>query len=828
MLYLDAPIGPIRGMMIYRDHQDEGLFHYVPERPRLALNDGVPEFVFLKYRRDITDNPAFDPETKQELGGGFLAFTVDLGVSDEELDEIKGELAQFASGEVRLAPIQFRKGSVRLSISKDTAEAPDAPPDAPRGLTFFEETYGATEPSLFGFNRATFAIILSQEGATLLEAGMRSGISPIGVIYDLEFLGLRPAFNVKITAEYHRIYEHLEVQFGARGQIYAVALAVDIAAAFQKLRDEGAIKVEVLNFTDDEDLTKKADEAFNWFKTELLKDFFKSSLEPPSFMRQGGPGGLAGQLQQLLGALGGSDTTTPSPQRGQPTTTPPTSAPPPENQASGVTSTTETNRAAANTGGGAGGTGGTGASNISPFQVGFSLKFYRQEELKTRTFEYSMQAAVARDAAPQGMFATLVANLDLNRAIREVSLDDDFFDRLVATVSMGADLQAAGISAVAVNLEYPAERKPGQEPEHVDGFLFRPDQLDPRTFTCWLDARKQLGYRYQMDIHFRPDSPWLGPDPHVTSEWAVSKARQLALNPLDELELFDLEVALGAIAGGTVAEVHVDLRYADSGSGFRAERTLVVRPGAPAEHWRLRLTRPETRVYEHRATYVLADGARIVTPWATAPLTLERQSLVVPDPFQGKLNIRLVPLLDPANLIEAVLDISYRDPDTGYERRVQEVFSPDDPNSMKRRTLSLPTLAPGQPEYSYALTVVRADGSIYATDPTPTDDSALTITDGPGVPFRVAVQLVGPQLASAGLLALKVDLVGPGDEPDRDTALFTPSQAAPQAVTLVQEPGEGTFTYRYAVTAYDQQGRPRPAGGGQSSDRTLLITVPAA
>src|SRR4051812_46074504 len=65
MLYLDKPIGPIQGMMIYADHANPNLFYYVPERPRLARNDGTPEFVYLKYRRDITDNPAFDPDTKQ-------------------------------------------------------------------------------------------------------------------------------------------------------------------------------------------------------------------------------------------------------------------------------------------------------------------------------------------------------------------------------------------------------------------------------------------------------------------------------------------------------------------------------------------------------------------------------------------------------------------------------------------------------------------------------------------------------------------------------------------------------------------------------------------
>ncbi len=95
MLYLDSPIGTIGGLMLYRDHQNRNLFYYVAERPRLALNDGVPEFLFLKYRRDITDNAEFDAE-KDSLGGGFLSFTVDLSVDEKQLDNIKRDLREFA------------------------------------------------------------------------------------------------------------------------------------------------------------------------------------------------------------------------------------------------------------------------------------------------------------------------------------------------------------------------------------------------------------------------------------------------------------------------------------------------------------------------------------------------------------------------------------------------------------------------------------------------------------------------------------------------------------------------------------------------------------
>src|SRR5689334_3895801 len=102
MLYLDKPIGPIHGFTVYRDNEDTSYYYYIRERPRLAINDGIAEFLFLKYRRDLTDNPTLDPSIKQSLGGGFLSFTVDLGADEQELAALKRGLAEFADGDINL------------------------------------------------------------------------------------------------------------------------------------------------------------------------------------------------------------------------------------------------------------------------------------------------------------------------------------------------------------------------------------------------------------------------------------------------------------------------------------------------------------------------------------------------------------------------------------------------------------------------------------------------------------------------------------------------------------------------------------------------------
>ena len=821
MLYLDKPIGPIKGMMIYRDHEDRNLFYYVPERPRLARNDGVPEFIYLKYKRDITDNPAFDPSTKAELGGGFLSFTVDLGIDDTQLDDIKHELSKFADGEVKLSPIQFRKGSVRLSISKDTADAPNAQPGQPRGLTFFEDPVGTSKPSLFGFNRATFTVVLTQEAATLFEAAFRSGISPIGVIYDLELLGLRPAFNVKITADYKRIYDHLEIQFGAKGEIYGVALAVDIGVAFQKLRDNGSIKVEVLSFTDDANLRKQADDAFDWFKKELLKDFFQSALEPPSFMKQPTNTDMVGRLQGLLQGFGASQPTASAvPVRGTPTQEPPTSAPPSRALADGVSPTSELNRTdATNTQNPGGGAHSGADTKVSPFQIGFSLKYYHQEELKVREFEYSEQAAVAQNVAPQGLFTTTIAGVNLSRAIKEVNLDSDFFKRLVTTVSISDDFAAAGLSMVGVNLEYPGERPATEEPMHVDGFVFKPDDLAPKIFTTWLNEKKQLTYRYKMDVHFKPDAVWVGKDAQATTDWIVVRDRQLILDPMNQLALSNIEIALGNMSSGQVSQVQAELSYEDTTNNFKVKQTFLMKPGDTSKYWKLRLSNPSLTMYQYRLTYFLQGDVRIQTDW----LSSNDQTLVVNEPYKGTLDLRLVPLLDATTLLEADVDLVYHEGPTGYTRRIQKTFTPAD---LKSQPISIPTLMENPSTFTYTVTIIRTDGSSYVSPPITVDTPIAIISEGAGVTHRIQVKLPTRNITDAGLVAIKVDLQGLGDNPDIDTILFTPSQTDDKFPVLVQPDQGGPFTYKYTVTGYTDQGVPVPGDTGTASSSVLIVKIP--
>src|SRR5437667_1811777 len=129
---------------------------------------------------------------------------------------------------------------------------------------------------MHGDNTAAFSLTLSQEGALIMEQAFKQGTAPVGVVYDLKFTGIRPALDVKITADFKRIYQSFSASL--TGQYYFFKLGID--AAFEKLVQEGAIKVEVTDFTTDQDAKDKEKWALDFFKDKLLTDWFEPTLAP--------------------------------------------------------------------------------------------------------------------------------------------------------------------------------------------------------------------------------------------------------------------------------------------------------------------------------------------------------------------------------------------------------------------------------------------------------------------------------------------------------------------------------------------------------------------
>ena len=74
-----------------------------------------------------------------------------------------------------------------------------------------------------------------------MSAALRGeGATPIVVVYDLQYIGLLPAYNVKITIDFRQSYHYLR----SRTQANTLWFKTDIDQEMEELRKSGSIKIE--------------------------------------------------------------------------------------------------------------------------------------------------------------------------------------------------------------------------------------------------------------------------------------------------------------------------------------------------------------------------------------------------------------------------------------------------------------------------------------------------------------------------------------------------------------------------------------------------------
>jgi hypothetical protein len=312
MLLLGSKSMTIDGITVFFDHADPSQFWYLPGPVRIARRreDDRASFTFIKYKPAAVAGGA--------KGGGFVTFEVNLKLDTEQERRILSKLRSVSRGKPKLALVPFDEGTVQCIALNIQGAGGTAATAATEGtFNAVEKILGASVPSLHGDNSAAFSLTLSQEGATILEEAFKKGTSPIGVIYDLKFTGMRPALSVKITADFKRVYDQFSASLNA--QVYFVQAGID--AGFEKLVQDGVIKIEVINFTGDDDLKEQQTWALNFFKDTLLNDWFKPTLTPGQLA---GGGAQAGSLDDVLrrGTQMRPPATPAPPARGTPVTPP--------------------------------------------------------------------------------------------------------------------------------------------------------------------------------------------------------------------------------------------------------------------------------------------------------------------------------------------------------------------------------------------------------------------------------------------------------------------------------------------------------------------------
>lgn len=705
------------GVILFPDHADPRRFHYLPDSPRLRLHpDGSPELHLTKYR--------LDPALHESLGAGLLALTVDLAVDEQRLALLRTRISRhFEVERPVLAPVVADSGTVELAL----IDASDAQPgDA--GLV--ERILGAATPSLYGDNAATFMVVLSAEGASLVEAALRGDGLPAGVVYQLQTLALRPALRARVTARWQDVYHFYENRLHG-GQLLA---AVDIGPTIEALVRAEALRVEIDELVPAEERAEVFDRVIARVQDWVLDTLFKPTLgqAPPRADDEGGTLATIGRaVKDILGVVTFTYslrvvdraelktlTYQLSAARAERLTLAPQGTFPVMMRGLGsIDLVTEVEPSVADElHFDIGSAADLAAEQIDHLEVSVRhgdreavllldpttprqefVTWYRPEFGLALRYSYSLHFRAGDVGSP-----TTLRSDERTTEARVIRIDPrELYQRT------GIDAVAQGVPfdrwpLVLVDLRADVAQQPSSAPVTLELAAGCAEASHHLRVERDVAVRFQRRLRY-VDVHGRES---------VVDWEPVEPGLLIVGDPFPEV--LDVQILGSARFGSEVARIVVELRPAAEPGQVT---TRVLSREAPVATWSLPLADPSQRAYEYRVTVYTTRGEVREGSW----LPGEGAKLIV---GEGIARLRDVELLligrTPAELGLLALKVrfAFEDPESGLV--AEDELLVEDPKKPIKWTY--PVASAARQAYTYALTLIHADGTIERREPILTSD----------------------------------------------------------------------------------------------------------
>lgn len=641
MLYLEAPFHVIQGVAVFRDHADPLQWYAMPGAPRLVTVketvDGqevdVPQLSLIKFKGSAGT-------------GGFLNFDVDLALPDDLRDEVRAEIKRLEQldDQPLLADLQVVDGTVRMMLFDKETPLPTpagggggpggggggAPEPTPGEelLQFVLKLSHAAKPALYGGQRAAFSVQLTQEGVTTFEKAMAGELSPIGVIYSLDYLGLRPAYHVQVHVEWDRVQKHIDEH-----EEFSVPLfySSSVDKVIDELVDERLIQITADTFVEEEDgspVVARRDQAMDEVRDMITDAFFEPSLDPVD--RDTGAAGAVQTFGRVLRAIG--------------------------------------------------------SGGMSEFNA-FSRRKVDLTRIDKKRLDVTMseRTTVRRTIYPQGHLSGLFRvlqqpGLDMARFVTEVDLDDPWFERRQVELVSRAEWARDGIRSVDVDLDYRGKQ--------TSKLL---DKDHPTEAMSWSSVLEdggmvrdvEVGYTVSfadVDAGERPRS--------LTAAPAVEKGDRIEIDPRDLYSLVPVPVVALNFPWARYPDVEVELAYDDPGNGIAQSDLVVLKEAKAEESWSMFTIDPELDSFRYRITYRAADQRDVVGEWVTT----DGERVIVRDPFPDGRILEVVPAIDWTQVQRVFVDVSYTDADNGvHAEEAFELTEADQTTRTFRVALADPT-----------------------------------------------------------------------------------------------------------------------------------------
>lgn len=258
MLSLNPPFLRSGRLVIFRDDADANCFYYQNMQPHIVRDDKGNPMVFASaiYPRSGTS------QTEDTILEATLTVDVDLAASELELNEAAKAISKSFGVKAKiLAPAPVSKGNVRFYMAT-TADVTDS------GKWFVTSD---VRPSMIGTNRVSLVVCASGLQAEILIAAAMQGANAASICYELDLVGITPAYHAKLHARMSDIYSKLTTE-GGYNFLFTKA---DFESVIEKSIKLGYIQYEVSEMDPD-----VQNSAMNSLMDDLRKQVLDLFFEP--------------------------------------------------------------------------------------------------------------------------------------------------------------------------------------------------------------------------------------------------------------------------------------------------------------------------------------------------------------------------------------------------------------------------------------------------------------------------------------------------------------------------------------------------------------------
>jgi hypothetical protein len=774
---------------VYRDDTNPLQFYYMPDGPRIAVDDkGKPLFSLIAYRRDLSQVPEADRATK--LGGGILAISTELSATPDEIKRMRFELAgdpvvqvayqgqhSFTNGRwwtlrkyspppvdrtkvaealvMGLVPIS--SGNVSISIAGEDGTGTDN--EFVKG-----KLVGAGSVSMTGNERASFLAKLTMDGATLLYKAMQNkDLKVINVRYDLNFNYRLTGLIVDAWCDAHKAYNALQSQNGGTNEegefhdnggwhTYGHSKNTTLTDVIGESLSSGEFSGVKVTVNADSDVIKpeyvqQLEQSANDQIKQFIADTFTEYKPTPAKFDDKDPD-ISTELPKVGDKKYGGD-----------------------------------------------------------YVKYYGLK--KWNESMSANFHYHMeeQMVLPSKLAPNDNMSDLLMGNDVADYVKEIPLDNEFYKFLDVGIVCTADFDNDPISTVKAHLSYAAQGPFGPINE-VDDFLFQKGGAPLQRFSTYIGGPDKKSYDYEYTVTYRGQMP---PPPYTIK--GKTDETILILNA-DQLGILKVDVQAGIVDWDTIKSIALKISY---GSNHQTEYTL--NSQKQSAKWVETIGVPVTDPYTWSAVFVDTSGQRI----ETKP-TQQRGPLVIDQPLGQQLDITVVGIgsfVPTGNVQQISVAVRYTDKPNHYNKNASFVMAKE--NDVNHWKFSL--VNENLRSYEYQTNVIYAGGVSRSDDWRPSDAQILLAGDPFNAKVTVLPNLLRGTKWTLGTLKLRYDDAAADIHQSDELAFTADAFGAPQ-YWRIRLGAPTRNTYRWQLTLFTDDNQSYEFPEASTSDQILVLRPP--